>query len=101
MVVCAARESGQLYWTADLNAADLTKKSKKGPKRSRAVWSSPILASNRLITVSSGGEAVAINAKTGVVERRMKVGDDVLLGPIAAGGTIYVVSQQADLIAIR
>jgi outer membrane protein assembly factor BamB len=59
------------------------------------------LADNRLITVSDDGDAVAINAKTGVVERRIKVGDDVLLGPIAAGGTIYLVSQKADLIAIR
>ena len=100
-VICAARESGQLYWTTDLNATSLDKKGKKTPKRSRAVWSSPILASNRLITVSDSGEAVAINAKTGVVERRIKIGDDVLLGPIAAGGTVYVVSQNADLIAIR
>jgi outer membrane protein assembly factor BamB len=100
-VICAARESGQLYWTVDLNAPVPTKKDKKPTKRSRAVWSSPILASNRLITVSSGGEAVALNAKTGEVERRMKIGDDVLLGPIAAGGTIFVVSQSADLIAIR
>jgi outer membrane protein assembly factor BamB len=100
-VVCAARESGQLYWVTDLNAPGLPKKGKKPPKRSRDVWSSPILAGNRVITVSNGGEAVAINAKTGEVERRIKVGDDMLLGPIAAGGTIYVVSQQADLIAIR
>ncbi len=101
-VICAARDSGQLYWVIDLNApGPMKKKDKKPPKRSRAVWSSPILAGNRVITVSNGGEAVAINAKTGEVERRIKVGDDMLLGPIAAGGTIYVVSQQADLIAIR
>jgi outer membrane protein assembly factor BamB len=100
-VICAARESGQLYWTTDLNATSLDKKGKKVAKRSRAVWSSPILASNRLIMVSSSGEAVALNAKTGEVQRRLKLGDDALIGPIAAGGTIYVVSQSADLIAIR
>jgi outer membrane protein assembly factor BamB len=101
-VICAARDSGQLYWVTDLNApGPPSKKDKKPPKRSRAVWSSPILADNRLITVSDSGEAVAINAKTGEVERRLKIGDDVLLGPIAAGGMIYLVSQKADLIAIR
>ena len=36
---------------------------------------------------------MAINAKTGAVEQRLKIGDDVLIGPIAAGGMIYVVSQ--------
>jgi outer membrane protein assembly factor BamB len=100
-VICVARDSGQLYWLTDLNAPGPAKKDKKPPKRSRDVWSSPILASNRLVTVSDKGEAVAINAKTGAVERRLKVGDDLLLGPIAAGGTIYLVSQKADLIAIR
>ena len=100
-VLCAARDSGQLYWLTDLNAPGPAKKGKKPPKRSRAVWSSPILASNRLITVSDTGEAVAIDAKTGVVQRRIKLGADALLGPIAANGTLYVATQGADLIAIR
>jgi len=100
-VLCAARDSGQLYWLADLNAPGPAKKGKKPPKRSRAVWSSPILASNRLIMVSDSGEAVALDAKTGAVQRRMKLGGDALLGPIAAGGTLYVVTQGAELIAIR
>jgi outer membrane protein assembly factor BamB len=100
-VLCAARDSGQLYWLTDLNAPGPARKGKKPPKRSRAVWSSPILASNRLITVSDTGEAVAIDAKTGAVQRRIKLGGDALLGPIAANGTLYVATQGADLIAIR
>ena len=100
-IVCAARDSGQLYWLIDLDAPPpLTKKNKK-PRRSNAVWSSPILADGRLITVSSKGDAVAINAKTGVVEQRLKITDDALLAPIAAGGMIYVATQKADLSAIR
>ena len=106
-VICASRESGQLYWLTDLNAPRIAPPKKKGgkpgklSKRSGEVWSSPILANNRLISVSDQGCAVAINAKTGVVEQRLKLGDDVLIGPIAAGGMIYVVSQKAELIAIR
>jgi outer membrane protein assembly factor BamB len=100
--ICASRESGQLYWLTDLNAPGPPKKKGGKPaKRSREVWSSPILADNRLIAVSDKGWAVAINAKTGAVEQRLKLGDDVLIGPIAAGGMIYVVSENADLIAIR
>jgi outer membrane protein assembly factor BamB len=101
-VVAASRESGQLYWLTDLNAAQAAKKKGGKPgKRSREVWSSPILADSRLISVSDKGYAVAINAKTGAVEQRLKLGDDVLIGPIAAGGMIYVVSQNAELIALR
>jgi outer membrane protein assembly factor BamB len=92
-VICAAREGGQVYWIRDLNQGL--------KKKRRAVWSSPILASNRLITVSDKGQAVAINPKSGVVERRLNLGTDALIGPIAVNGTLYVVSQAAQLIAIR
>jgi outer membrane protein assembly factor BamB len=92
-VICASRDAGQVYWIKDLNA---------GVKRKqRAYWSTPILASNRLITVSSKGEAVALNPKSGAVERTLKLGADAMIGPIAVGGTIYVVSESAQLIAIR
>jgi outer membrane protein assembly factor BamB len=70
-------------------------------KKKIAYWSSPVMASNRLITVSSKGEAVAINAKTGVVERRLRLGADVLIGPIAVNGLIYVVTDSAQLVAIH
>jgi outer membrane protein assembly factor BamB len=92
-VICASRDAGQVYWIRDLNAGLKKKK--------RAYWSTPILASNRLITVSSKGEAAAVNPKTGVVERRLKLGADALIGPIAVDGTVYVVSDSAQLIAIR
>jgi outer membrane protein assembly factor BamB len=101
-VICAARDSGQLYWITDLNApAPAAKRGKKPSKRVRAAWSGPILASNRLITVSDKGEALALNPKTGAIEKRLKLGDDSLLNPIAANGLIYIATQKADLIAIR
>ena len=92
-VICASRDAGQVYWIRDLNAGL--------KKKERGYWSSPILASNRLITVSSKGEAAAINPKTGVVERRLRLGAGALIGPIAVNGTVYVVSDSAQLIAIR
>jgi outer membrane protein assembly factor BamB len=94
-VICVSRDSGQVYWIRDLNAG-LKKK-----KKQRTYWSSPIMASNRLITVSNHGDAVALNPKTGVVEKRLKLGEDTLLGPIAVGGMIYVATEAAQLIAIK
>jgi len=92
-VICVSRENGQVYWIQDLNA---------GLKRKqRSFWSSPVLASNRLVTVSSKGEAVALNPKTGGIERRLKVGPGALIGPIAVGGMIYVATDKAELVAIR
>ena len=65
-LVCVARDSGQVYWSQDLNALPpantLTakgrrKKKPKAPKK--AFWAGPILASNRLIVVSSNGDLEA------------------------------------------
>lgn len=96
-VICVSRDSGQIYWIRDLNPAG---KKKKKPKN-KTYWSSPILASNRLITVSSHGEAVAIDPKTGAVQRRLHLGAGVLVSPIATGNMIYLINDSAQLIAIR
>jgi len=92
-LICASRDAGQVYWIHDLNAG--------AKKKQRAYWSTPILASDRLITVSSKGEAVALNPKTGALERTLRLGSDAMIGPIAVNGTLYVVSDSAQLIAIR
>jgi outer membrane protein assembly factor BamB len=92
-VICASRESGQVYWIRDLNEG--------AKKKKRAYWSSPLLASSRLITLSSKGDAVALDAKTGAVAKRIHLGADALIGPIAVNGMIYVVTDTAQLVAIR
>ncbi|PVM88941.1 dehydrogenase [Caulobacter radicis] len=101
-VICASRDGGQVHWIRDLNETDkLSKKQKKKLAKRPRIWSSPILASGRLITVSSYGEAVALNPKTGATEKTLKIGAPVLLAPIAVGDKIYVTTDDADLIAIR
>jgi outer membrane protein assembly factor BamB len=92
-VICASRDSGQIYWIRDLNEG--------AKKKKRAYWSSPLLASGRLITLSSKGDAVALDAKTGAVVRQIHLGADALIGPIAVNGMIYVVTDTAQLVAIR
>jgi outer membrane protein assembly factor BamB len=100
-VICVSREAGQVYWIRDLNNTDkLSKRQKKKRAKKPLLWSTPILASGRLITVSSEGEAVALNPKTGETVKSIKVGS-TLLGPIAMGDTVYVVTDGADLVAIR
>jgi len=92
-VICASRESGGVYWIRDLNAGR--------KKKQRAYWSSPLMAGGHLITVSTKGEAVALDAKTGATLRTLRLGVGALIGPIAVNGTIYVVTEAAQLIAIH
>ena len=107
-VICVARESGQIYWIRDLSVGRGKAKGglmglSLGRKKyvSKPIWSSPLLASGKLITVSNQGELVALNAKTGVVEKTMNLGSSVLLGPIAVNGVIYIATDEAQLIALR
>jgi outer membrane protein assembly factor BamB len=105
-LICAARESGQIYWIHDMNAGYVPHKkgglwgigARTVPK---PLWTNPILVNNRLILASSTGQVVALNAKTGEVERKVEVGSPVLIGPIAAGNMVYVLTDNSQLIALR
>lgn len=93
-LICASRENGQVYWIKDLNAGV------KKPK-DRAVFTGPVMASDRLVVVSSDGRALAINPKTGEITKTLKLGSPSLITPIAVNGMVYVVTDKAELIAIR
>jgi outer membrane protein assembly factor BamB len=92
-VICIARESGQIYWKVNLNEG--IRKVKKRP-----VWSSPILASNRLILSNSHGLAVALNPKTGEKTAEIKLGAAGYVAPVAANGRVYILTDDAELVAI-
>jgi outer membrane protein assembly factor BamB len=92
-LICAARESGQIYWIQDLNF--------KRRKKDVAYWSGPVLASGKLIVVSSKGELQARDAKTGALVRSLRIGAPMMQTPIAAGDMLYLVDEKAELVAIR
>ena len=105
-LICAARESGQIYWVHDLNAGYVAKKAGGfwgigSHVVAKPLWSNPILVNSRLVVVSSSGQLVALNAKTGAVERKVELGVPALIGPIVAGDMIYLVTDNGQLIALR
>jgi outer membrane protein assembly factor BamB len=105
-LVCASRDNGQVYWITDLSAGYKPRKTggflgigrRTAPK---ALWSSPILANNRVILVGSYGDLISVDAKTGVIEKKERLGAPALIGPIASGNMIYVVTDNGQLIALR
>lgn len=105
-LVCASRESGQVYWIRNLNAGYVAKKKGGfwfigGKKVLKPIWTGPILVNNRLLLTSSSGQLVALNAKTGEIEKRVELGAPALIAPIAAGDMVYVVLDNAQLVALR
>jgi outer membrane protein assembly factor BamB len=92
-VICAARATGQVYWITELN---------KGLKRKkRSEYFGPVLADGHLLVVSDRGQMVSLDPTSGKVQRSVKLGDGALQPPIAMDGTLYVVTEDATLIAIR
>lgn len=105
-VICASRESGQIYWMRNLNEGFTSKRKGGvfgigGKKPVRPIWSGPLLSNDRLLIVGQNGQMVALNAKTGEIIKRIELKGASTMEPIAMGDTVYVVTQNADLIAIR
>ncbi len=105
-VICAARDSGQIYWIRDLNEGRERKEGGLpligfGSRTMRPTWSGAVLASNRLVLVSTFGDALALDALTGATKATLNLGSPAFIAPIAVNGTVYVVTDEAELIAIR
>lgn len=95
-VVCMSKLDGSVVWLQQLRAFKNAKK-----RKTRIVWAGPILAGNRLFLASSNGQTVTIDPRSGAIIEEGKVGGDVFVPPIIANETVYVVTDDAKLIALR
>jgi outer membrane protein assembly factor BamB len=105
-LVCASRDSGQIFWMRDLNEGFVPRRVGGfwrigSHKELKPIWSGPLLADNRQLLAGSNGQLVAVDAKTGAVEKKIELGGPGLIGPIAAGDLVYVVTDNGQLIALR
>jgi hypothetical protein len=60
-----------------------------------------VLASDRLIVTGSSGEALSISPYTGEILGRMELSSSAHLPAIVAGDTVYILSDDAVLTALR
>ena len=103
-VICVSRTNGQVYWIRDLNEGRAQTRVSKVLGRetiTREYWTGVVLASNRLVSVSNDGRAVAMDPKTGAVQSFLELGGPANIAPVAAGGLLYVLTDEGELVAIR
>lgn len=103
-VICAARDTGQVYWIRNLNEGREREEGGFlffGKRTVRPTWSGPVLASNKLVLVSTFGNAVALDPRTGATQSELQLGAPAFITPIAVNGTVYVLTDEATLVAIR
>ncbi|WP_284878440.1 PQQ-binding-like beta-propeller repeat protein [Brevundimonas sp. MEB006b] len=103
-LITANRDTGQIYWTRELNEGRERREGgflTFGRRTLRPQWSGPLLASNRLVMVNSFGEAVAFDPKTGAAQTTLKLGASAYIAPAAYNGALYVLTDNGQLICIR
>lgn len=93
-LVCLLRQGGRIRWVARLAGGEAA-----GEKA--AVWAGPVLAGGRLWLAGSNGELVAASPFTGEVLARTRLGARTSQPPAVAGGTLYLVTDTAELLAFR
>jgi outer membrane protein assembly factor BamB len=95
-VVCVNRMTGAVQWITQLALFENPNR-----RKNRIAWSGPVLAGGRVFVASSRGDAVLLNAYDGSNMRNFRLNDSVFVAPIIANETIYVVTDEGRMIALR
>jgi outer membrane protein assembly factor BamB len=95
-LLCLRGQDGHVRWVRELPRFE-DQKDKKDPVR----WAGPVLAGNRLIVVASNGDALSVSPYTGETRPLRELPGGVFLDPVVANDTLYVLTDEADLIALR
>lgn len=95
-VLCLSRKDGRVKWIHRL-----TRWQDPEDKEDPITWSGPVLVSDRLILASSDGYAVSLSPYTGGLLGKISIPDGTFIPPVVANGTLYFLTNSAQLVALR
>ncbi len=95
-IVCVSRTDGKILWVRGLPRFE-DPKDQEDP----ITWAGPILVGDRLILAGSNGEALAVSPYDGRILGAEDMPDSVSVPPIVAGGYVFFLADDADLLAYR
>jgi outer membrane protein assembly factor BamB len=95
-VMCLARADGRVKWIQQLDAY-LDPEDKEDP----IVWTGPLLISNKLVLVSSTARAVTLDPQTGTKLSDTEIPEGTLVPMVVALGTMYMLTEDGNLMAMR
>jgi outer membrane protein assembly factor BamB len=90
------RDDGRVSWVTQLPRW-------KNPEKEEdpITWYGPLLVSDRLVVAGTNHEALAVSPYTGEILGRQELSGAASLGPIVADGTVFVVTDDGRLLALR
>ena len=95
-VAALSKLDGTVLWLAQLENFKNEKKRKQ-----RTVWTGPLLAGNRLVVASSAGDVTVLDPRSGSVLKEMKTKSGVYVPPVIANETVYILTDEAKLVAFK
>jgi outer membrane protein assembly factor BamB len=95
-LVCLSREDGRVYWVTQLPAFE-DEEQLEDP----ILWTGPVLVSNRLIVAGSNEQAIAVSPYDGRMIGILETSDSVSAPIVIANRAIYILSDDADLVALK
>jgi outer membrane protein assembly factor BamB len=95
-LICLQRKDGRVKWSEQLPRWE-DEDSKDDP----IVWAGPVLVSNRLVLLSSNGHAISVSPYTGQTLGQVDIPDGTYIAPIVSNGTLYLLTNSAELVALR
>jgi outer membrane protein assembly factor BamB len=90
------REDGRVAWVTELPQWDNPEKQKDA-----ITWFGPLLVSDRLVVAGTNKQALAVSPYTGEILGEQPLSGAASLGPVVAGGTVFVVTDDGRLLALR
>jgi outer membrane protein assembly factor BamB len=96
-LMCLTRKDGRVKWIHQLPRWTDPEDTSSDP----IVWSGPVLVSDRLILVSSSGYAASVSPYTGTLLGQIEIPSGAYIAPIVANDTLYILTNDAELVALR
>jgi outer membrane protein assembly factor BamB len=86
-VMVITRNDGKIQWASKLSGG--------------GTWSGPEQAGNRLWLTSCKGQLASVDATSGKVASTQELGSPIYIAPVVAGGRMYVLTDNARLMAFN
>jgi len=94
-LVCLNTEGG-IRWVAQLQRYEDSEE-----KDNPILWSSPIIGGNRLLLTNSMGQMLSVSPTTGAIMATEDLPAPTIADPVIARGTLYLLTNEGDVVAMR
>jgi outer membrane protein assembly factor BamB len=95
-IAAVSADDGRVAWVSELPAWENEQKQEDSIE-----WFGPLLAGDRLIVAGTNNLALAVSPYTGETLGRQRLSGAASLGPILAGGTVFIITDDGRLLALR